>query len=1269
MLSGIANFAYYDSVDAVLATFGDTCEAFIQELDDKERAEILRFTSAEDMLQSINQLSETHFLHRSRFTACAKRIRRFSDKFGPYFEVINIFVQTNPEYSGLVWGILRLVFQLGTHYVTFLEKISLTFEQISVQLPIYEHGVKSLKSLKDEHDKRLDRRLLVSLSWIYSDVMEYCFEAYRLLSRGKSFREKARLIWKLSWQPFDDRFGHVLKRLRWHKDLFNQEVRVAQMELGATQLRQMRNQRDQLDRLYASFEKEMIEAQRIRATQERKWESEQESLKSQVIQRLKDWINAPNWEESHESASSRRHAGSTTWFFSEPVLSSWRSGINESWELNQKAECNILLVQGKPGFGKTHLCSSFIDRLRSGSFEHPENPLTDSTISGIFYYYFDALKPWTQGASGAFRAILTQALHNYRNDNDALDAACLMMYHGVSGQRIASEDEIVTLLHWYLRRYRNVVLAFDGLDEADDLKHFFKCLQLCLSEFDLTNLDTRLSFDSFTTPNVTSTTNDPGPAVILFSRPSIVVPKSLLERTRLLSLRKDQNQIDIAAFIYSTLEQLVANGMIDEDQQTEELAEKAASHAGGMFLWARLLDSYLNTDGLTVQERLDALGDLVYLEGLDNLYNAIFRRLQTNLPSQVRTRVRKAFQWIYGARRPLFVDELSEAVNLPADSTAHIAQIPKFREAIPRISGSLLEVTADDTVSFIHSSLSEYLQHSLQRDSTTEENHVRLIQPLQTATHLAASCVSYLAKYIPPEPLSGSTNTTADLKIQTQRFPLLPYILQNWTFHVISAMKYGSSKGNAAVDLEPEQVLGLTQLLNEIHSFILDKRAVMTWIEASWLFGAPPQLDGMAVFSRKNVSVRRCSTGADSQSLGNFFQDISNFSRDLKRLNTDWGHVLSKTSNEIWEPSIRSLCRSQFWLGTEEATLDSLEASAKHQGHRISLGSRVSSNGLEVGLVSLIAPSFSWEAGCEDCLKFHLGQIELGKAKGNLPPWKLCFEVWDLTSKVTKFKVYSTISCHDSESEFHHCLSGHYLPTTNLKVTFGISGDLRKVQVMSDLIIIRSLDPSFQDENGWGCTYDCAVLGRPRILDNPTSVHSMSIWGIVFSDDGRYLLFAPKYSALRVFAFSNPEEKPQPVAKTSPTGLLFACSVLGYIACFHPFLPALALARENETVIWNFTSVSGQGYVKVSSTVLVKLRFSNCGNYIMGYDHYQRSQRLDFVNCHDAINTLFPSRRLKRTQQRPRPHKRFLFRARDTFHSMKPGTPVIMQPAFSPWIP
>jgi hypothetical protein len=63
----------------------------------------------------LKDISSAFLRHKdaSRIYSCCSKIAKFSDVFKPYFEVISIFVQVKPEYMGIIWGSIRLIFQVG----------------------------------------------------------------------------------------------------------------------------------------------------------------------------------------------------------------------------------------------------------------------------------------------------------------------------------------------------------------------------------------------------------------------------------------------------------------------------------------------------------------------------------------------------------------------------------------------------------------------------------------------------------------------------------------------------------------------------------------------------------------------------------------------------------------------------------------------------------------------------------------------------------------------------------------------------------------------------------------------------------------------------------------------------------------------------------------------------------------------------------------------------------------------------------------------------
>lgn len=183
------------------------------------------------MVQSIKQLIEEHPVHQTQLTKVCKRIENFAGKIESFFEVIGIFVQTNPQYSGLVWGAIRLVFLIGTNYVTYLEKLSGMIEKMTASLPAYDEYVKTLRSRKARQDGNahgISNRLIKALAYVFADVLQFCQEACELFSKyGKGVRKKVTFINAIIWNPFDKRFNDLILRFENHKKLFELEMSVS----------------------------------------------------------------------------------------------------------------------------------------------------------------------------------------------------------------------------------------------------------------------------------------------------------------------------------------------------------------------------------------------------------------------------------------------------------------------------------------------------------------------------------------------------------------------------------------------------------------------------------------------------------------------------------------------------------------------------------------------------------------------------------------------------------------------------------------------------------------------------------------------------------------------------------------------------------------------------------------------------------------------------------------------------------------------------------
>lgn len=98
--------------------FKEAYEEFLGSLSPNEQPIFKRCLSADDLVAEVKNL-EVIEESRIRGRGFLARIEAFSDRLQPYFEVINIVIQSHPQCAALVWGALRLVLMVSRLINTF----------------------------------------------------------------------------------------------------------------------------------------------------------------------------------------------------------------------------------------------------------------------------------------------------------------------------------------------------------------------------------------------------------------------------------------------------------------------------------------------------------------------------------------------------------------------------------------------------------------------------------------------------------------------------------------------------------------------------------------------------------------------------------------------------------------------------------------------------------------------------------------------------------------------------------------------------------------------------------------------------------------------------------------------------------------------------------------------------------------------------------------------------------------------------------------------
>jgi hypothetical protein len=601
---------------------------------------------------------------------------------------------------------------------------------------------------------------------------------------------------------------------------------------------------------------------------------------------------------------------------------------------------------GKPGYGKTILSTALIDQLQMLPDQSGKN--------FIHFHYYDTLRAWSGNteAAGAFRALLVQFIHAYQDemDEEALGAMTMLMRKAGSGQQRASGEEVVALLKWFLYRHPRNIMVIDGVEEADNPHEFFRLLSILLSDPIIAAPSDAIDRAENPTAQELSTKNSLelkcAAGILVFARPSVSVPDHVVCDE--VTFDRTLNQYDIEWYLKSNMDDIVGRGFLGKMSQSEveKTSKLIVSRADGMFLFAKLLIEHLKTEGLFVIERKEVLGKVVLFEGLEELYGAILSSLQRRLPPEARGNLQKAFEWTAESLVPLHFDQLQDAIRVSRGCPISVDDIiPNFQKQLGRFSGALLEQTSSGMVTFIHSTLVDYLyeNRSKHREGNNHK-HEFYLNRCQTRMRLGLYCTSFFSKSIPHGPLGGQSDITPSGEVIKRQLPILSYMVEYWTMHIeqcITAFIRHADEGSEAL---------LKDLITELHSFALKRKAVMTWIEACWLFRIVPSMDAIL------ASFRGRFQNSWTEDLQNLTVDLSELSNDVQKLNQQWDHVLSAQPNEIWEPSILTLSKSRFWLETDKAKSQQLVSVTNDEPIIISLKSEVSTNGLEVGQVNLIPP-------------------------------------------------------------------------------------------------------------------------------------------------------------------------------------------------------------------------------------------------------------------------------------------------------------------------
>ncbi|KAF2652460.1 hypothetical protein K491DRAFT_718890 [Lophiostoma macrostomum CBS 122681] len=889
--------------------FNECIDAIKSTILPAELESLRRYADVNALVQDMRALCATRQNENQRLLHCTKKIALFAHAFAPYFDMVNLFVELDPNWIAWFWGLLGLVFKVGSDHALFLERTCDVYKVMAHALPqyrqIHDSNKDQIQAEKGEH--------LALMSHVYADIIQFNLELYCMFScssQGAKLRHRFGVLSENSlWRPLDSRFTqlqqHFAKQTKWLEAITPLSTSPQDHSIL------LQHQRDYFD--YLNFHPESqgeIEAKRMGRRMRR-------------IARVKAWISdCCAYRDIYDLRARQRHPKTCSWFLSALEYCQWKNAPFDRQRANNDWHERVLFVQATPGFGKTFLADCVIDDL---STEAEDLNISDEPPSTIFFHFNSAHLYCTEPGD-ALRALATQLVHIHRHDRSTLDALSLLMRKTPS-QELASSNDVLEVLSLLLRQHPTF-LVIDGVDECVDSQLFLSWIpELCRKS------DAR---------------------VIFFSRPTIEIPLQYQKwdtgSPHIITLNETQNAHDIDLYLNENLNQLADQGYFGASMD-RSLITSLASRSQGDFLWAGLLMKYLSSPDVSPDERRASLQQAHLLEGTESLYRLILIGLDRKAHGDKRV-VADTFRWLAFSIKRLCIPKLQTALTIGSGhghpANTRDTNLSNLAESLPRLTCGLVEVT-NSTVLFFHRSTKVYLQSIECQDSMFS-----LFDESAAHGHLAARCLSYLANDIPKRPLqrlqpyirptalttpsglsirtgssrdsgyksmSSASDTEASLldpsTSQTPTFdlgmPFLRYAALCWPVHLTRALStLTPAAPRAALTTEhTSSSFAHTPWLPVLSQFLTDRIAVTTWVEASWRYHLPPNLARLIPLLLSVKSEMPPAT-IEGREVKWVVQGLRQLSEALTELRDEYGASLGENASLIWQWNIQAATVG-FW--------------------------------------------------------------------------------------------------------------------------------------------------------------------------------------------------------------------------------------------------------------------------------------------------------------------------------------------------------------------
>ncbi|KAJ7059439.1 hypothetical protein C8F01DRAFT_1231926 [Mycena amicta] len=405
---------------------------------------------------------------------------------------------------------------------------------------------------------------------------------------------------------------------------------------------------------------------------------------------VRSWLKAPDARTNHNTARDLHDGNTGSWLL--------QSFEYKSWKTTSSA---LFWINGKPGAGKTIICSTVIEDLL----------VTPGSVLAYFYFYYGEANK--QSPRGMLCSLISQLEEQLLHAPSPL----LGLYQKLgSGAHEPSIPELTACLKSLVIALsaRPIFIVVDAVDE-------------CAKPNDLAPILHDLLDSAHSCMHVFVT-----------SRPEDGVTKILRPLTTCELDLSSAIKGDIALHLGHVLSKehpFCSWKQVHRDRVFTHLLE----HSDGMFRWVTCqLDELRECLLRDLQDTLNSLPTTL---------DATYERILSRIHPRNKPHARRLFNWLAFSFHPLHFKELAQvlAINFIDDAHATFEEDciePDPKEAISRVCLSLVQITTDGTVQFAHFSVKEFFLS--ERINSMPSVSLFYIEAEKAHIIIAASCLAYL---------------------------------------------------------------------------------------------------------------------------------------------------------------------------------------------------------------------------------------------------------------------------------------------------------------------------------------------------------------------------------------------------------------------------------------------------------------------------------------------------------------------------------------------